>query len=420
MALNPSIILAGQPVDAIGAMGRGTELAAQTNALRTQNDLANLYRTQGAGILAGDQGALNALAGIDPMSALQVQSTRQGIRMNEEQLKLSYENARLRGLEYAATLDERARQEEAAKLEQGLSGAAFFYQKGDRAGYEAFLAQNGLDPAQFPFEAFPAHAAGIKGAMDALKTFTPAEVSPQDRFKVVGTQLYDLSAEGGPRVVGEAPGQTETIFGPDGQPILQRGPASGVKFTEAQAKDTVFATRAEGALAKLEPVADALVSRTDTVLNMLPLGIGREAQGDDFQVARQAADEFLQAILRKDTGAAITADEQALYGVTYLPQPGDNQAVLQAKREARARAIAALQAGMNADQFAATDRAQVEAARRVEGATTTAPAPTVPQPSAPIPPGAVDLLRQNDTPEYRAMFDEVFGAGAAARAMGGN
>jgi hypothetical protein len=184
-------------------------------------------------------------------------------------------------------------------------------------------------------------------------------------------------------MVGEAPGQTETIYGPDGLPIITRGPASGVKFTEAQSKDNVFSTRAEGALAKLEPVADALSSRTDVILDAVPLGIGREAQGDEYQVARQAGDEFLQAILRKDTGAAITEQEQRLYGVTYLPQPGDGPGVLQAKREARARAIAALQSGMNADQFAATERAIVEAARRVEGGPQAASPSTPADPAQP-------------------------------------
>jgi hypothetical protein len=89
----------------------------------------------------------------------------------------------------------------------------------------------------------------------------------------------------------------------------------------------------------------------------VPFGLGKGLQDADYQVARQAADEFLQAILRKDTGAAITADEQALYGVTYLPQPGDGPEVLQAKSAARKRAIAAIEAGMSASQIIAQERA---------------------------------------------------------------
>jgi hypothetical protein len=42
-------------------------------------------------------------------------------------------------------------------------------------------------------------------------------------------------------------------------------------------------------------------------------------------------------------------------------------------------------------------------------------------PSAPPPPSpeAVQLLRDNNTEDYRAFFDEIFGAGAAARVLGG-
>ena len=53
--------------------------------------------------------------------------------------------------------------------------------------------------------------------------FGEGEGNLSDRFKVVGSQLVDLNAEGGPQAVLTAPGQTETIYGPDGQPILTRG-----------------------------------------------------------------------------------------------------------------------------------------------------------------------------------------------------
>jgi hypothetical protein len=80
-------------------------------------------------------------------------------------------------------------------------------------------------------------------------------------------------------------------------------------------------------------------------------------QSDEYQVAKNAGDEFLQAILRKDTGAAITAQEQALYGETYLPQPGDNEALLAQKKAARQRAIVALEAGMSPSMIVAQEKA---------------------------------------------------------------
>lgn len=149
--------------------------------------------------------------------------------------------------------------------------------------------------------------------------------------------------------------------GPDGQVRVVQGAgaqgAAGKPFTEAQSKDNVFATRAEGALTVLDPIAKALTSRAERAAEAVPFGLARGAQSDDFQVAQNAGGEFLQAILRKDTGAAITAQEQELYGKTYLPQPGDSDAVLAQKGQARRRALEALKSGMSPAQMVAQERA---------------------------------------------------------------
>ena len=145
---------------------------------------------------------------------------------------------------------------------------------------------------------------------------------------------------------------------PDGTMTLEQGPGVKAKaFTEGQSKDVVFSTRAKGALEALDPIAGALTDRSDVAAGWLPMGIGGGVQSDDYQVAKTAGDEFLQAILRKDTGAAITTQEQQLYGDTYLPRPGDNAARLTYKKEARQRAVNAIDAGMSPAQIIAQERA---------------------------------------------------------------
>lgn len=134
--------------------------------------------------------------------------------------------------------------------------------------------------------------------------------------------------------------------GPDGSVQFNQGGAAK-PLTEAQSKDTVYATRAQGALPTLDKYDMALAGIGDVLLDNDPTGIVRQrAQSDEYQLARQAGEEFLQAILRKDTGAAITKDEQVLYGQTYLPQPGDGPEVIEQKRQSRQRALAALKSGM--------------------------------------------------------------------------
>lgn len=140
---------------------------------------------------------------------------------------------------------------------------------------------------------------------------------------------------------------------PDGT-IIQQG---GKALTEGQSKDTVYATRAAGALPKLDQYGSELMNFGQKVMGADPTGIIRGQQSPEFQQADQAGLEFLQAILRKDTGAAITADETAEYGKVYIPQPGDTPQLLEQKRQSRARAVEAIKAGMPANAILASEMA---------------------------------------------------------------
>ena len=75
--MDPNIILGGTTPNLLGTLQASNEAAAQQNNFQRQNALAQLYQTQGAGIMNGDQSALNALAGFDPQAALGIQDQRQ-------------------------------------------------------------------------------------------------------------------------------------------------------------------------------------------------------------------------------------------------------------------------------------------------------------------------------------------------------
>lgn len=153
-------------------------------------------------------------------------------------------------------------------------------------------------------------------------------------------------------------GMTIESDGQGGFRMVQGPGAQNKPFTEAQSKDNVFSTRARGALPTLNEYEEKLTSLGNRALDYDPTGLARGAlQDPDFQVAKAAGDEFLQAILRKDTGAAITVPEQELYGKTYLPQPGDSPEVIKYKRQARERAVAALESGMSPAQMVAQEQA---------------------------------------------------------------
>lgn len=142
---------------------------------------------------------------------------------------------------------------------------------------------------------------------------------------------------------------------PDGTMTFQQG--NNIKpMTEAQSKDTVYSTRAEGSLPLLDQYADSLTEIGGNTIGQLPF-IGNALKSENFQKGEQAANEFLQAILRKDTGAAITEGEQALYGNTYIPRMGDKPGVLAQKKAARFRALQGMKAGMTPQAIIAQEQA---------------------------------------------------------------
>lgn len=140
-----------------------------------------------------------------------------------------------------------------------------------------------------------------------------------------------------------------------GQVSFQQG-ANIKPLTEGQSKDAVYATRAEGALPTLDKYEQALTSLGDTVAGGVPV-VGNMMKSPEFQQAEQAGLEFLQAILRKDTGAAITPAETQEYGKVYLPRPGDTPETIAQKKQSRIRALEAIKAGMPPQAILAQEKA---------------------------------------------------------------
>lgn len=130
---------------------------------------------------------------------------------------------------------------------------------------------------------------------------------------------------------------------PDGTTTVQQGGAPK-PLTEAQSKDAVYATRAANALPTVDALGNSLLSFGENAAGNLPYG--NYLQSEDYQVARDAGLEFLASILRKDTGAAVTPSEEALYGRIFLPQPGDKPRTLEMKQQRRGLAVEAIKSGM--------------------------------------------------------------------------
>jgi hypothetical protein len=157
-----------------------------------------------------------------------------------------------------------------------------------------------------------------------------------------------------------------------GTPLRGKGTA----LTESQGNATAYGMRMKEANAILEPlenagktntglikgavsgavglvpfIGDKLEDVSGSVFNALPRVLG--GLSPEQQQVAQARINFITAILRKESGAAIGASEFATAEKNYFPKPGDDAATIAQKQAARKTAIKAMeiQAGPGAKQM---------------------------------------------------------------------
>ena len=116
----------------------------------------------------------------------------------------------------------------------------------------------------------------------------------------------------------------------------------------------------EGTLTSLIPYqGERLAEGAGAAMNVLPgfLG-GPNAQQQSYDQAKR---NFITAVLRKESGAAIAASEFANEEKKYFPQAGEDDTVIKQKQKARKLAIEAMkiQAGPGAKNIGAGTSAPV-------------------------------------------------------------
>jgi hypothetical protein len=87
-------------------------------------------------------------------------------------------------------------------------------------------------------------------------------------------------------------------------------------------------------------IGDKLQEATNALINPLPTFLGGPSAQQ--QQVDQARRNFITAVLRKESGAAIGASEFANEEKKYFPQTGDTDAVIKQKQDARELAIKAM------------------------------------------------------------------------------
>ena len=119
-------------------------------------------------------------------------------------------------------------------------------------------------------------------------------------------------------------------------------------LTEYQGKSTAFAIRAKQAheilnvVGKGGEVQPGLIKRGAEAIPFIGEGLGTAlnfTQSDAQQQIEQAQRNFVNAVLRQESGAAINESEFNNAKKQYFPQPGDSAAVIEQKRLNREAAI---------------------------------------------------------------------------------
>ena len=179
-------------------------------------------------------------------------------------------------------------------------------------------------------------------------------------------------------------------FGLEQQRFAQE--MGGGKLTESQGNATAFGMRAKESNALLNQleqsgtkntgvvrsavastfgmtpfIGEKLEQNVSSAMNVLPSAMGGPNAAQ--QATDQARRNFVTAILRKESGAAISPSEFANEAQKYFPQPGDSDSVIRQKQNARETAIKALEIqagpGANAIRQMPTPKLDVGGAKKV-------------------------------------------------------
>lgn len=136
-----------------------------------------------------------------------------------------------------------------------------------------------------------------------------------------------------------------TVVAPDIQGTVpqQTNPYSNGKMTDAQSNAALYATRmaqSNDILGRYNDINKGLSGWAGGVIsNIAPSGVTNNLISADRQQLVQAQRDFINAVLRRESGAVISPSEFENAAKQYFPQPGDSEQVIQQKAQNRRTAI---------------------------------------------------------------------------------
>lgn len=170
----------------------------------------------------------------------------------------------------------------------------------------------------------------------AQQDFTAAQGDAQRQFQATqqtGQQAFQAQQQ---------KGQQEFTGGQNDQNrALELQKFNAKPLTDEQAKAAGFADRMVEAGGLIDKFGNAGTGTWDTLKSAVP-GIGNRLVSNEFQQLDQAKRNFVNALLRRESGAAISSDEFDNANKQYFPQPGDSKETIAQKANNRKTSLDAM------------------------------------------------------------------------------
>lgn len=178
---------------------------------------------------------------------------------------------------------------------------------------------------------------------------SPAMTKPQQDAAIL--DVFGDSPSKPVTLTTDAPNQWDTEYQKQlsaaaGNPKLQQTikseyAKSKMAMNESESKNAGFADRMLESNPKIEQYKAAGMDVGQISKGSIPL-IGNFVVSDDYQSFNQAQRDFINAQLRRESGAVINPDEFKNAAKQYFPQAGDSEQVLLQKKDNRDAAVGAM------------------------------------------------------------------------------
>jgi hypothetical protein len=312
----------------------GVQAGQNIRQANDQNALRNIFATQDI----NDPAVQQQIMGLDPRTgmALQNQTYQRGRQVKAD--ARADETFKMRVDEYARGLSADEAAQTAAKVEQGLMAAIPLVESGNLDGLNQLFTQYGIDPVTSVEEATAA-LGQYQTVLGALKGVRDLNAGPKAADEY-GRYAQEEAAAGRTPLsridYAQAKKGSETIFGPNGNPIVQRGGSNSKRLTEKQSQLALFGNMMNTTM----PVINDLEEKFDPANlrdNIAARGgiVGNYIKSPEYRKYETAARAWGEGVLRIQTGAAATQSEIDRVFTTYFAQPGDEPEEVSFKRQLR-------------------------------------------------------------------------------------